>query len=86
MEKMLGFDSRPGKNYLAKGIDVFEFARPIQSGDFVLGGAYTYLPAGKPWDGKELQWPPGTGATQWRLIVDIPCTFIKTVPRGMAYV
>ncbi len=48
MEKMLGFDSRPGHEYLIHGIDVFGFTQPIQAGDFVLGGAYTYLPAGKP--------------------------------------
>jgi hypothetical protein len=57
-----------------------------QAGDFELGGAYTYLPGGKPWDGKDLHWPPGTGATQWRLIRDVPCRFVKTVPRGRPYV
>jgi hypothetical protein len=86
MEKMLGFDSRPGREYLANGIDVFELGRPVRANDFVLGGAYTYLPAGRPWDGQDLQWPPGTGATQWKLIADVPCIFIKTVARGMTYV
>ena len=85
MERLLGFDSRPGHEHLANGIDVFEFTRPIQASDFELGGAYTYLPGGKPWDGKDLHWPPGTGATQWRLIQDVPCRFIKTVRRGQHY-
>jgi hypothetical protein len=85
MERLLGFDSRPGREYLPKGIDVFEFTRSILAGEFELGGAYTYLPGGKPWDGKDLHWPPGTGATQWRLIHEVPCRFIKTVPRGQRY-
>lgn len=85
MEKLLGFDSRAGREYLANGIDVFEFTRPIQAGEFKLGGAYTYLPNGKPWDGIDLHWPPGSGAPQWHLIVEVPCRFIKTVPRGFAF-
>jgi hypothetical protein len=28
---------------------------------------------------------PGVGATQWRLIHELPCRFIKTVPRGQRY-
>lgn len=86
MERLLGFDNRPGHEYLLNGIDVFEFTRPIREGEFELGGAYTYLPGGKPWDGKDLRWPPGLGAPQWKLIVEIPCVFIKTVPRGIRYV
>jgi hypothetical protein len=39
MERLLGFDRRPGREYLANGIDVFEFTRPIEAGDFELGGA-----------------------------------------------
>jgi hypothetical protein len=31
MERLLGFDSRLGREYLANGIDVFEFTRPIQA-------------------------------------------------------
>jgi len=85
MEKMLGFDSRPGMEYLPKGIDVFEFTQPIRAGDIELGGAYTHLPGGKPWDGKDLHWPPGTGAVQWKLIQPVPCKFMKTVPRGTKF-
>jgi hypothetical protein len=85
MERLLGFDSRPGREYLAHGIDVFAFTRHIRSHEFKLGGAYTYLPGGRPWDGIDLQWPPGTGATQWQLIVEVDCTFLKTVPRGQTY-
>ncbi len=81
IEKMLGFESRSGQEYLVDGVDVFQLKRPILADEFELGGAYTYLPGGKPWDGKDLHWPPGTGATQWRLTVDIPCTFLKTVER-----
>jgi hypothetical protein len=86
MERLLGSDSRPGQEYLANGIDVLEFTRPILASEFELGGAYTYLPGDKPWDGTDLHWPPGTGATEWRLIQDVPCRFIKTVPRGQRYV
>lgn len=86
LERMLGFDSRSGQEYLKNGVDVFAFTRPIKAGEFERGGAYTYLPGGKPWDGVDLKWPPGTGATQWRLIQKVPCQFIKTVPRGVPYV
>jgi hypothetical protein len=85
MERRLGFDSRKGHEYLIHGINVFRFTRPIQAGEFELGGGYTYLPGGKLWDGKDLHWPPGSGVTQWRLIVEVPCTFVKTVPRGSRY-
>ena len=85
METLLGFDRRPGRQYLGNGVDVYEFNRPIQADEFELGGAYTYLRGGKPWDGNDLHWPPGTGATQWHLIQDVPCRFIKTVPRGQRY-
>ena len=64
---------------------VFEFTQPIQAGQFELGG-YTYLPGGKPWDGVDLRWPPGSGAPQWRLKTEVPCRFLKTVPRGVRYV
>ncbi len=83
-EQILGFDNRLGREYLVHGVDVFEFTQPIQAGQFDLGG-YTYLPGGKPWDGADLRWPPGSGAPQWQLKVDIPCRFLKTVPRGARY-
>jgi hypothetical protein len=85
MERLLGFDGRPGQEYLRHGVDVFEFTRPIRAGEFELGGAYTYLPGGKPWDGVDLRWPPGAGAPQWRLVVDVPCRLLKSVPRGSRY-
>jgi hypothetical protein len=31
IERFLGFDSPPGHEYLANGIDVFEFTRPISA-------------------------------------------------------
>ena len=85
MERLLGFDSRPGSEYLANGIDVFRFTRAIGADDVEIGGAYTHLPGGKPWDGKDLRWPPGLGAPQWKLVKEVDCAFIKTVPRGARY-
>jgi hypothetical protein len=81
MEKLLGFKT----GYLANGVDVFEFRRPIQSDDFDLLGAYTYLPNGQEWDGKDLRWPPGLGVPQWRLKAAVSCRFVKTVSRGSTY-
>jgi hypothetical protein len=85
VERILGFDSRPGQEYLPHGFDVYVIVEPIREDDFDLQGAYTYLPAGREWDGIDLKWPPGLGATQWRLKRDVECRFIKTVPRGQRY-
>jgi hypothetical protein len=49
---------------------------------FEFGRAYTYLPGGKPWDGKDPNWPPGAGATQWKQTQEVPCRLINTLPRG----
>jgi hypothetical protein len=85
LEKLLGFDSRSGSQYLQHGIDVFEITQKVQRGDFILGGAYTHLPGGKEWDGKDMHWPPGTGAVQWKLIKEVTCRFLKTVARNRKY-
>jgi hypothetical protein len=85
MERLLGFDGRPGSEYLPHGIDAYLITRPVQEDEFELRGAYTYLPNGNEWDGVDLRWPPGTGAPQWRLIKDVDCRFLKTVPRGSRY-
>jgi hypothetical protein len=85
LEKLLGFDSRPGRAYLQNGFDVYAIAEQIQESDFDLGGAYTYLPNGKEWDGRDLKWPPGSGATQWKLTRHVACRFLQTVARGQKY-
>ena len=85
LEKLLGFDSRPGSEYLPHGIDVYLITEKLRHDDFDLGGAYTYLPGGKPWDGKDMCWPPGTGAVQWRLTTDVDCRSLKTVARNQRY-
>ena len=81
MERLLGCKA----GYLKHGVDVFEFTRAIRADDFDVGGAYTYLPNGKEWDGIDQEWPPGTGAPQWKLKVAVPCKHLKTVPRGSTY-
>jgi len=85
LELRLGFDRRPGRQYLMHGLDAYLITRPIRRGEFQLGGAYTYLPDGKEWDGVDLQWPPGSGAVQWKLIKDVDCRYLKTVRRGQRY-
>lgn len=81
LERVLGFQA----GYLAHGFDVFTFTRDIEATDFDLLGAYTYLPDGKEWDGKDLKWPPGLGVPQWKLKTNVPCQFLATVPRGSVY-
>jgi hypothetical protein len=85
VERILGFDSRPGQQYLPHGFDVYVITGQIREGDFDLKGAYTHLPAGREWNGIDLRWPPGLGATQWELKREVACRFIKTVPRGQRY-
>jgi hypothetical protein len=85
VERILGFDGRPGQEYLTHGFDVYVLTKPVRENDSNLKGAYTYLPAGRPWDRVDLKWPPGLGATQWQLEREIDCQFIKTVPRGQRY-
>jgi hypothetical protein len=85
VEHILGFDSRRGQEYLPHGFDVYIITEAIREDDFDLKGAYTHLPAGREWDGVDLKWPPGLGATQWQLKRDVTCRFIKTVPRGQRY-
>jgi hypothetical protein len=71
--------------YLPHGFDVYVITEQIGEDDFELKGAYTHLPEGREWDGIDLHWPPGLGATQWELERDVTCRFIKTVPRGQRY-
>jgi hypothetical protein len=85
LEKVLGFDSRPRQHYLEDGFDVYAVVEQIGENDFELGGAYTYLPNGKEWDGRDFKWPPGSGATQWKLTRQVACQFLKTVRRGQRY-
>jgi hypothetical protein len=85
VEKILGFDGRPGQEYLPRGFDVYAIIELIKEDDFDLKGAYTYLPQGREWDGADLKWPPGLGATQWQLKRKVKCRFIRTVPRGQRY-
>ncbi len=83
MEGILGFDARPGQQYLDQGADIYHFARLPEPHEFALKG-YTQLPGGAPWAGHP-QWPPGLGAPQWELTKPVPCTLIKSVPRGARY-
>jgi hypothetical protein len=85
LEKILGFDNRRGQQYLQHGFDIYIITEQIKESDFELGGAYTYLPNGKEWDGRDLKWPPGSGATQWKLTRQVECRFLKTVSRGQKY-
>ena len=85
VERILGFDRRPVRQYLPHGFDVYVITEQIREDDFELKGAYTHLPEGREWDGIDLHWPPGLGATQWELERDVTCRFIKTVPRGQRY-
>ena len=41
---------------------------------------YTQTPAGEPYSGGA--YPPGHGANQWELTVEVPATIVKIVPAG----
>ncbi len=83
MEKLFGFHV----GYLAYGVTVFKFTRPIAADDFDLTGVYAYLPGGKAWNGIDLKWSLGEGTTQWQLEqgLSIPCRLLKIGGRGTAY-
>ena len=83
MERILGFDARPGQQYLSQGADIYHFTRVPGPHEFALKG-YTQLPGGEPWAG-DPEWPPGLGAPQWQLTTSVPCTLVKSVPRGTRY-
>lgn len=83
MEGILGFDGRQGRQYLSQGADIYLFTRVPAPHEFAFRG-YTQLPNGQPWTG-DPQWPPGLGAPQWELTKAVPCTLVKSVPRGARY-
>lgn len=75
-EKLLGL--KPGD--LANGAMRMRLNRLPQPHEFELR-AYTYLPAGQPYTGGA--YPPGLGANQWELLVEIPATVVKIAGPGM---